>query len=553
MSDDLLQAFATKKTPNDGQTIPVFVKGYILPPPGTPENENNARVLGVRWDTQERIEIALRELETGNRPLIAQFQDDSNSSTPVTTEIGGTIMVEAAYLDSKLTPLSGKDVSVYSGRWLNRVSPKKDQGWALRSLARVNAPRLMDANNPAAGKTQTITIMSADKTQQVSSLEELDTCVLNALDSQMRDSDPQWFNRPGAVNVFVRLSAGTESNLIELSGGFYQPSDSPYPAPNTRAMVQDNLGKNDFWKQKRDLLSKALTNPAYKVEVVPGSTIFVGRKTLQKSLQTEYGPIRGVSRELDGAQTAMFTDSVIGIRRSQKSGLPQALFVSPFKRNQVASMTGMPNQAESALYGNTSAPVTSQAANQNATPTVQNAAPQVQTPVINQTSPEQPIIQANAQPVAPQSSSQQAAPMFVRQHLTDPTKFLVSGTTDAHIATLKHLSEEINAPYDEKHKGIYINNLQLPHVMQRAKRDSHQVKVVDSQVKQAPMQAAPQTAAQPAAIVDTPSAAPQEALIPFEEQSQDAVDLSQLDLSNLDLDNVLVQAYQSSSAQNNRR
>ena len=541
MRDDLLQAFGFKPNANtSGEAIPIFVKGYILPPPGTPETENNARVLGVRWDTNERVEIALRQLDTGSRPLIAQFKDDSNSSTPVTTEIGGTILVEAAYLDSKLAPLSGQDVKVFNGRWLNRVSPNKEQGWALRSLARVNEPRLMDAANPAAGKTQTITIMAPDKTTQVQSLAELDAQVLNALDSAQRDADPKWFTRPGAVNVFVRLSSGTENNLIELSGGFYQPSDSPYPAPNTRAMVQANLANNQFWTQKRELLSKALSSPNYKVEVIPGSTVFVGRKTLIKSLQSEYGSIKGVSRDVDGKQIALFTESVIGIRRAPKSGLPQALNVTPFRRNQVASLSGVPNTAEIALYGSHE---TAQVAPQQ--PAAAEPQPQVQ----NQASPQAPV-QAQA-PQAPQAPSK-ILPLVVRQHKTDLTKFIVEGKSEAHITTLLALSQQLGAPFDEKRQGISITNLQLPMVLQAAKRDMHEVEIFESKHQANHAQAAapqePVQAAQLSQPVQQPEINQPTSATAAAQQEQ--VDLSQLDLSNLDLDSVLGQAYQSTQTIN---
>src|SRR5690606_22984144 len=117
------------------------------------------------------------------------------------------------------------------------------QGWAIKCLARVNKPRLKNANEPAQGSYQSITLMQSDKALAITSLEELDAAVLNALDAKARDSDKNWHQRPGAVNAFIRLSNKTENKLIELSGGFYNSPDHEHAQPNTRDMVAKNLSE----------------------------------------------------------------------------------------------------------------------------------------------------------------------------------------------------------------------------------------------------------------------------------------------------------------------
>lgn len=548
MNEDLLKAFSTKPAQVGAnlESVPISVKGYILPAQGQAETPENTRVLGVRWDTGEPVEIALRALEGGmNRPLVAQFKDDSNSSTPVTTAIGGTIIVEAAFHDASLPNLSNNpSAKVLSGRWLNRVSPNQEEGWAIRTLARVNEPRFIDANNPASGKTQTITMMAEKLTTPVSTLAQLDNAVLNALDAAARDLDTEWFKRPGAVNVFVRLSTTEENNLIEMSGGFHQPAGRPHSIPKSREMVAAELANSKFWQQKRAVLEKALANPNYKVEVIPGSTIFVGRKTLQKSLQSNNSPIKGVSREIDGANVALFTDSVIGIRKSPTSGLPQALSVMPAKRLQMASKTGMPTPAEKHLFGLAENPTQSAA---NAQPSQQASSPGQAAPVATN-------VQAEPAQLAAQQTVTDAIPsIVVSPSRQDSTKLAVFANHDANVPTLKQAAEALQVVYSGEHKAIRISNMQLPTVMQIAKRNGSTVHVnaPELQQAQAPIQATPVTSPhsapeQEAKPIAAPSAAPNEP--PFIEP----VDLSQLDLSNLDLDSVLNQAYDNSPSRPTR-
>lgn len=531
MSDDLdlLKAFSMKPAQSGAnlESVPISVKGYILPPQGSAETPENTRVLGVRWDTGEAVEIALRPLDGGmNRPLVAQFKDDSNSSTPVTTAIGGTIIVEAAFHDTSLTNLSNSaNAKVLNGRWLNRVSPTQDEGWAIRTLARVNEPRFIDSNNPASGKTQTITMMAENMTTPVSSLAQLDNAVLNALDAAARDREPEWFKRPGAVNVFVRLSSGEESNLIEMSGGFHQPAGSPHSIPKTRDLVAVDLANNKFWQQKRGVLEKALANPNYKVEVIPGSTIFVGKKTLQKSLQSNNSPIKGVSREIDGVNVAMFTDTIIGIRKSPKSGLPQALSVMPATRLQMASQTGLPNAAEKHLFGIAANPT-------------QAAAPQASAPVQSQ-----PISAPVSTQPAHTAQAAEIPSIVVSPSTKNPSNLAVFANHDANVPTLQEAANALKVAYNAEHRAIKITNLQLPAVMQIAKRNGRPVHVNAPEVQQG----------RSTAPVSTPISAPAnepktvEALAPAPSEAPliEPVDLSQLDLSNLDLDSVLNQAYES--------
>ncbi|UUA75262.1 hypothetical protein [Cellvibrio sp. QJXJ] len=542
MSEDLLQAFGVKKTNSSLENVPISVTGYILPNPGGNETEQSARVTGVRWDTGEKVEVALRSVGNGSRPLIAQFHDDRNSSTPVTTAVGGTLIVEAAYVDSSLTALGGNNVTVLNGRWLNRVSPNQQEGWALRTLARVNQPRFKNANNPADGKTQTITLMAADKAMHVNTMSDLDAAVLNALDSAARDADKKWFNRPGAVNVFVRLSSGTESNLIEMSAGYYQPADKEYSEPKTRNMVQADLANNQFWQQKRSVLEKAMANPNYQVEVIPGSTIFVGRKTMQKNMQSDNGPIKGISRELDGKATSLFTESVIGIRKSPNSGLPQALFVSPFKRNQVASLTGKPNAEESKLFGQELSQNQNITAEQaQATPAQASPAP-VNIPTAPTAEVQQPIGQTG-------TAQQPILPIEVRTNRTDSTKLVVLAKNDKQAQTLQKIASDINVVYEANHRAIVINKNQLPSVLQSAKRDMHEIHIAESkpQINQQP--ASQPIAASIPPVEESPVIAAEPVSKPEEITSQEPVDLSQLDLSNLDLDSVLSAAYQPTNNQ----
>lgn len=533
MNDELLQMFgpSTGKKLLVSETIPVIVKGYILPPSGVAETPENSRLLGVRWDTGEKIEVALRRLEHGDRPKLAQFHDDSDSSTPVTTEIGGTVMVERAYADPSLKPLNDKmPVTVYNGRWINRVCQNKDQGWAVRCLARVNEPRLIDANNPASGKMQTITLMCNEDAVQISSIDQLDRAVLDALDTELRNQKPDWFKRPGAVNAIVRLSNANESNIIELSAGFHTPAGAEFSEPKPRSLVQQDLASSNFWNAKRELLAKALQSPQYKIEVVPCSTIFVGRKTLQKSLQTEKSSIKGMSRtELDGKETKLFTDTVIGLRRSPKSGQPQALFVSPITNSQIATLTGTPSTKELEDFEK------------------QTGQSQQQSQI---TKPQENA--ANQSSVAPTEdmvfqSEALTLPIRVTQGASNPSYIVAYANNDAQDSTLREVAVSTNAQYSPAHKAIKMLAENLPVLIKAAKQHNHAVNVeLGKNMGHSPANQAAPTQDTSAGVNQIPSiqtmAAP-----PSAPQNNDTFDLSQLDLSQIDLDSMLDDAYQQNS------
>lgn len=546
MNDDLLEKFGARSTKQlaPSETIPVMVKGYILPPQGVPETPENTRLLGIRWDTGERIEVALRQLDTGDRPKLAQFQDDSGSSTPVTTQIGGTVMVERAYRDVSLKPLNTQmPVAVYNGRWLNRVSPTQDQGWALRCQARVNEPRLIDASNPASGKMQTITLLREEETTQISSLEQLDKIVLDALDTDLRNQREDWYKRPGAVNAIIRLSNSSESNIIELSGGFHTPTGAEFSEPKPRHMVHDDLAASQFWKTKRDLLAKAIESPQYTVEVIPCSTIFVGRKTLQKSLQTEKSPIKGISRaDEEGREIKLFTDTVIGLRRSPKSGQPQALFVSPASNNQIASLTGRPSAHETALF------------NKHIDHSAKQNNREASIPIAQPTNT--PTDQSNNQPPKNQSKT---LPIRVTQGAANPNYIVAYASNDEQDKTIRTVASQTNSQYSPTHKAVRLLAENLPILIKTAKLDNHLINIeVEKQTNNQQAAIAPKVEYQEPVknISNSPfptQAAPLQTP-PFSEPTQNAdqLDLSQLDLSQIDLDSLLDDAYEESSFHQSR-
>lgn len=527
---NLLQEFSSKER-SPRETIPLIVKGYILPQDGSAENAENARVMAVRWDTGERVEIALRDVE-GSRPSIGQFKHD-DSATPVTTEINGTIVADGAYLDRRLQPLSGHNVPVYNARWLNRIAPEKNAGWGLVSTARVNDPRLINPNDPSRGYTQTVSVMNEELAEEITSIQQLDDTMVAVLDAAARDQGEHWFKRPGAVNAFVRLSYGDNSTMVELSGGFYQPPEGEYKVPKTRDMVAQDLGQSTFWQSRREKITQALSTPGYKVEVIPGSTLFVGKKTLQKSMAAGRGPVNGSSFEDGSSRQNLFSRLTLGIRRSPKTGQPQILFAQPHVPYQVASLTGLPNPEEADRYKDRS------------------VLPSAQSNALN--APQASTRQAPAQPANNSAPSQARAlpAQAISVRKTEQPRFLkATASTDQEVALLQSLSNHLNIPYDAVEQSVTIPDDKLPVLMSRAKISKLKVTIEQNSAQpapqaaiehQAPRQAAPTTQQSPSQRPDqqsNPTSTPRNS-----GATGDNVDLSQLDLSSLDLDGALEQVY----------
>lgn len=334
--DPLLETFGSRQS-SPTLTVAVEVINYITPPPGTAETPANTRVIGRRWDTNEIVELALADDVKGahNRPTIGQFLQD-NSANPVTTAPGGTLVLESAKPGTELPALGpDKSAAVFVGRWIVRIANSINEGWALRSMARLNLPQYKDANNPNLGYTQRLQLMDNNQASTVNSINELEEAIYHALDEQYRLRHDA-YTRPGFPMAFIRVSKGSESVLRSLMGGSYIPEGDMHKVPKTLAMLRQDLPQDNEFRTVMEKANNVIGREEFTVEVIPGSQLYVGRRTMDKGTQRIYGPT-------DEHKKPLFTELVVGIRRSPKTGHPQVLFSGTADKSLLPNNTGRPH------------------------------------------------------------------------------------------------------------------------------------------------------------------------------------------------------------------
>lgn len=356
MADSLLDEFSasaaqSQRTFTSTERFALLVKEYI----NVQGQGNLARVAGQRWETGEEVEVYLRPSEVNERKEISEFYSDQGSM-PVTTPIGGVIMIENAYVDNKATPTqAGKPV--YSASWMIRASEAVAKGYPCtnaETFMRVNTPKPKNFHNPAEGFKQNITLLLHDKTQTASSLGELDKKVLDQLDPAIHRADKENYRRPGAIGCGVRIidTATGENNLKEIYGGFYLPTSEQYSQPKPREMVLADLKENQSWNMCRSTIEKAFADDTgrYKVQVVPMSSVGVGRATVQTSVKNSTKRIMPSTVDVtdrDGNTKSVngFTKGVVGVIVGNHNHL-NAIYAKPTVTNPLVSLTGMPTASE---------------------------------------------------------------------------------------------------------------------------------------------------------------------------------------------------------------
>jgi|GEM_PF-6542823 len=339
--DSIFQQFNTSKenmTPST-ERVAVRVLSYIVPD-NQPENAENTRIIGKRIDTGEKIEIGLRDIK-GDRPAVSRLLSD-DSSMPVQTAVGGTIMVDGAYLDNKLSPLSGENLPVYNARWFHSVAKDRDEGWAVKVTARINPVTQRDKNNPAQGLKQSITILNNERASAVTSLNDVDLAVMNLVSCEMYAKEKNWYKRPGMPSATVRIRSGDKgaiftinSRLVEENGNLRHPNISE---------TANHIENNAQWQARRQALLKIFQeNPSNTtVEVIPSSQLTVGQKTLQSDSK-----IGALLTDNNGNAEPQFSEYVIGVRRSKKHGNPIATLAMPVDAyNPILSNIGVMDKTQ---------------------------------------------------------------------------------------------------------------------------------------------------------------------------------------------------------------
>ena len=425
---DFFNNFGTAPSANLGtERIPVRVEGYILPN-GQAESIDNARIIGTRWDTNEPIEIALRSVGgDGDHKAISNFYNDESSSMPVTTHVGGTIVIERAYQDSKLQALqTGSSVPVFNAGWIKRITEKELDGYAVRALIRADLPRPKDVNNPANGYYQTISLIK-DRPIQVKDFNALRGLLQRALDGNaVRFDNPQGdWQRPGRPMAMIRMKALDPetrkvigSQAIELAAQFVDSNQPNMPGKiimPAAEQVEQLFSQNQFFMGKLAAIQQAVEHPDFELEVLAGSKLSVGPKTIQSDTRNKVPSVQPVTVDgHEGQPIPLYTDAVVGIRISKKSGRPTAIYCKPVKFNPLATRTGLPSPEELQDYQLKQQQAFTAATHQQAAPQQQQQQPPQRMPAAQST--------PAAAPQAPQQSYQQPAQQPARQPMQQPAQ-----------------------------------------------------------------------------------------------------------------------------------
>jgi hypothetical protein len=336
--------------------FPIQVTGYDVSDP----NPLNHRILGKNWLNGESVSIILRESRAPDRKNIADFYSDSNPEAPVTTPVGGIVMVEGAYIDKNASQDAGK---VYNAYWLMRIADTPDKGYpvsTVKTLARVHEPKPKDVSDLTKGYKQSITLMHKDHVIPILNENELETLVLDMLDpanSNKKDPrmPPQW-KRPGLPVAGIRLidTVTGDSQLSEMYGGYYKTPGSDLSQLKPRAMIADELNKDPKWSQTKNWISRALATPngRYKVEGIPMSNVQVAKKTAQLAA-TEKGRSRTFSTKIGVAdKRGKIINNVNGFVPTaccvilSANKIPLVTYAKPLSSLPFATVTGIASPNE---------------------------------------------------------------------------------------------------------------------------------------------------------------------------------------------------------------
>lgn len=528
--DELLNQFS-QRAPRS-KRIALQVINYILPANQAPETEQNSRVVGVDAKTGQVVEIALRPFE-GERPTLAQFYNDSASSTPVTTLPGGSLIVEGAYPNDQLSSLSTQGYPVYSARWLVRAAQDENHGRAGVYTARVNEPRV-SPNNPTRGPYQTVTVLNDDAPVDITSIKQLDEQLLNALDPALHTRQAV----PGSLGAIVRLEAPNgNSEIVEMYGGFYLPKDAQHRVPKTRPMVAEDLANNTNWQRRRDLIKQA-AQAGYSVSLLETRTVMVGPKAMKG---------KNIQAVKNDANEPLFSSYVLALRY-REDGSAFLTAAKPEGFEHVPSRTGLPSPDERAQSQ------ISESREQDAT---ENAPAAQAKPETVAPAPTQP---ATAAPAAAQPAPVQSTPAnepaptaMIRRNPEGGMQ--VIGHSPEQAQALSQIAQKVGGRFDQKNNVLNISADALPPTMQRLKNANIQYEVDQS------TPAAPEKPAQSAPQVQPQSSAPnvqqhhQSTQHAPNEPAPEAhnIDLASLDLSNIDLDRTLAEAYNNQSPKGPQR
>lgn len=526
--EELLDQF-TQRSPRSTR-LALQVVDYILPANGVAETEQNARVVGVDIKTGQMIEIALRHVE-GERPTLSQFFDDRGSSTPVTTNPGGSLVVEGAFLSDQLKPLSGADYPVYSARWLVRAAKDPSHGRAGVFIARVNEPRL-SPTNPTRGPYQTVTVLRDETALKITSLKQLDEELLNALDPALHPMQ-SIDTVPGSLGAVVRLEAPNgNSEIVEMFGGFYLPQGAQHRVPKVRSMVAEDLANNVNWQTRRELIKRGAKS-GYSTTLIETRTIMVGPKTMKG---------KNIIAVKNGAGEPLFSSYVLALRyRDEGSAFLTA--AKPESFEYLPSRTGLPSPSERAS-AHKKAPQAPVQSTQTAQAT--QAAPAQTAPTVAQSTPEQSV---------PVSTPVSAA--IIRRNPEGGMQ--VFGHSPEQAQTLSEIAKKVGGSFDPETYVLNIGADALPPTMQRLKNAKIEYEV-DQSTPAAPTKSAqsvPNAQPQPQLQPHTPNVQqqhqePQSAPKELPQQSQN-FDLASLDLSNIDIDQALAEAYNNQSPKGPQR
>ncbi|MDQ2077543.1 hypothetical protein [Marinimicrobium sp. ABcell2] len=521
--DELLKQFSSRAP--QSKRIALQVVNYILPQQGA-ETEHNARVIGIDTKSGQMIEVSLRPTE-GERPSLAQFQNDSASRTPVTTLPGGSLIVEGAYTTDQLKPLSGQDYPVYSARWLVRAAQDESHGRAGVFTARVNAPRL-SPTNPTRGPYQTVTLLRDDAPRSITTLEQLDEQLLNALDPQLHANDTLSF--PGSLGAVVRLeSPNGASAILELHGGFYLPRDAQHKVAKSRVMVAEDLANNTGWQNKRETVKQA-AKAGYGITLLEARTVMIGPKAMKS---------RNIQPLINDDKEHLFTSYTLGLRH-REDGSVFVVAAKPEGFERVPSRTGLPSPEERAKSQINES--RDQGSAENSQPASQQKPAASATP----TSTRRPAPAQKAQ------ASESASKSTIRRN--EQGALEVIGRSAAHSAAFQDIAQKVNGRFDPDTNVLSINENALPTTMQKMKEAQISYDI-DLSAPVAPQSAPSEPNAQTQPNVpDVEQAHPQEQQAPAEPNNESPpMDLSELDLSGIDLDSTLAQAYNESTQKGPQR
>jgi hypothetical protein len=345
--------------------FPIRVDGYDVSDPDPLKHS----ILGTNWLNSEKVTILLRPSTSPDRKNIADFHSDPASEAPVTTPVGGIMVVEGAYKDKKLS--RDNDRKVYNAIWLVRIADSVNKGFpisSIRTLARVHEPRLKDVNDLSKGYKQSITLMNTDYVFPLTPDDDLETLVLDMLDPMIKRNDqtnptgwtrskfPEPIKRAGLLVAGVRLRDNNTggSKLSEFYGGFYKPAGSDMSIPKSRNMIADNLRSDPAWAQTKNLIDRAMADPngRYVVETIPMSNVQVAKNTAQRSAK-EAGRGRTVSTKIGVAdKEGNITHSANGFTPAacciilSANCIPLVTYAKPLSTLPFATLTGVANPSE---------------------------------------------------------------------------------------------------------------------------------------------------------------------------------------------------------------